>query len=140
MKFFATLVALPAIVSAVTVSYDPAYDTSSTSLTQVACSDGKNGLIPRGFSTFGSLPKFPHIGGAPAVTGWNSTACGSCWQLTYTNGQGVKKSIDVLAIDVAPNGFNIALSAMNELTNGQAVALGRVNVDAKQVSASSCGL
>ena len=119
----------------VTVSYDETYDNSAGSLTTVACSDGPNGLITKGFSSFGSLPHFPNIGGAAAVAGWNSAQCGSCWQLTY-NG----RSINVLAIDHTDSGFNIALAAMNTLTNNQATFLGRVNANATQVAASVCGL
>lgn len=143
MKFIsllAPLSLLPSLALGVTLAYDTAYDNPSTSLTTVACSDGANGLITRGFTTLGSLPKFPHIGAASAVTSWNSTGCGTCWQLTYTNATGGKKSINVLAIDVAGAGFNIALSAMNELTNGQAVQFGRVDVASKQVASSVCGL
>ena len=130
-----TLVAFCASVSAITVSYDQTYDNKSGSLTTVACSDGPNGLLTKGFTTFGSLPQFPNIGGAAAVAGWNSAQCGSCWQLTY-NG----KSINVLAVDHTDAGFNIALEAMNTLTGGQAVFLGRVDATAKQVAASQCGL
>ncbi|KAI0628745.1 immunomodulatory protein [Trametes polyzona] len=119
----------------VTVSYDETYDNGSGSLATVACSDGSHGLLTKGFSTFGSLPHFPNIGGAAAVGGWNSDQCGTCWQLTY-NG----KSINVLAVDHADAGFNIALQAMNTLTNGQARQLGRIDVSAKQVAASQCGL
>lgn len=145
MKFSAIFAAvavavLPSTTLAVTLAYDTTYDNASGSLTTVACSDGANGLIPRGFSTFGSLPKFPHIGAASAVAGWNSPNCGTCWQLTYTNAQGAKKSINVIAVDHAGSGFNVALSAMNELTNGQAVQLGRVDVASTQVAASVCGL
>ncbi|RDX52934.1 eliciting plant response-like protein [Polyporus arcularius HHB13444] len=133
-----SLLAFAAIVSsafAVTVSYDETYDVASGSLTTVACSDGPNGLITKGFSTFGSLPHFPNIGGAAAVAGWNSAQCGTCWQLTY-NG----KSINVLAVDHTDAGFNIALEAMNTLTNNQAVFLGRIDATAKQVAKSQCGL
>ncbi len=133
-----SLLAFAAIVSsafAVTVSYDETYDKSSGSLTTVACSDGPNGLITKGFSTFGSLPHFPNIGGAAAVAGWNSAQCGTCWQLTY-NG----KSITVLAVDHTDSGFNIALEAMNTLTNNQGVFLGRIDATAKQVAKSQCGL
>ncbi|OSD02062.1 immunomodulatory protein [Trametes coccinea BRFM310] len=119
----------------VTVSYDQTYDNSGASLATVACSDGTNGLLTKGFSTFGSLPHFPNIGGAAVIPGWNSDQCGTCWQLTY-NG----KSINVLAIDHAESGFNIALEAMNTLTGGQAVQLGRVDATATQVAASQCGL
>ncbi|KAG6836590.1 hypothetical protein H0H93_006333 [Arthromyces matolae] len=96
--------------------------------------------VTAGFSTFGSLPKFPNIGGAAAVEGWNSDNCGTCWNLTYTNPKGVSKSIAVLAIDHTDSGFNIALEAMNVLTSNQATFLGRVDVTSKQVDASVCGL
>ncbi|TBU50579.1 Cerato-platanin-domain-containing protein [Dichomitus squalens] len=140
MQFTTLALALLAAVSTtlaatVTVSYDETYDNSDGQLTTVACSDGPNGLITKGFSTFGSLPHFPNIGGAAAVAGWNSAQCGSCWQLTY-NG----KSINVLAIDHTDSGFNVALGALNTLTDNQGVFLGRVNATAKQVAASACGL
>ena len=127
--------ALGAADATMTVSYDESYDSGSTSLANVACSDGTNGLLTKGFTTFSSLPHFPNIGGAAAIAGWNSASCGTCWQLTY-NG----KSINVLAVDHADEGFNIALEAMNTLTGGQAQQLGRINASVKQVSASSCGL
>ena len=49
-------------------------------------------------------------------------------------------SINVLAIDHAANGYNIGLTAMNALTNGNAVMLGRVDVAATEVDASNCGI
>ena len=49
-------------------------------------------------------------------------------------------SLEVLAIDTAANGFNIAQEALDDLTNGQAVALGRVPITANEVAASNCGL
>ncbi|KDR81919.1 hypothetical protein GALMADRAFT_240231 [Galerina marginata CBS 339.88] len=140
MKFSAILFTLFPAALAINVSFDTTYDNSGQSLATVACSDGSHGLLTRGFTTFGSLPKFPHIGGAPAVTGFNSPNCGTCWQLTFVNGQGVSKSINVLAIDVATPDFNIALSAMNELTGGQAVQLGRAPITSTQVASSVCGL
>jgi len=137
---FASLAILLTSVSAqLTASYDMGYDNAERSLSTVACSDGSNGLLTRHFTTLGSLPKFPHVGGAPAVTGWNSPGCGTCWTVTYTNPQGAATSINLLAIDAASN-FNMALSAMNELTNGQATFLGRVPVTAVQVAPSVCGL
>ena len=87
------------------------------------------------FPTFGSLPNFPFIGGAAAVAGFNSPECGSCWELTY-NGT----SINVLAIDHADSGFNIALGAFNVLTDGNGVSVGRINAQAQQVDPSQCGL
>ena len=50
------------------------------------------------------------------------------------------KISSVLAIDHAAAGFNIAQAAMDTLTNGQAVALGRIDAAATQVSPSACGL
>ncbi|KAK2462203.1 hypothetical protein APHAL10511_005791 [Amanita phalloides] len=143
--FLSTLLALSTpvlttpVLTTVTVAYDQTYDSGSLSLNNVACSDGANGLVTRGYSTFDSLPGFPYIGAAYAVTGWNSSACGSCWSLTYNNGQ-TSKNIYITAIDRAgADSFNIALSAMNELTNNQAVQLGRVDVTAVQVAPSYCG-
>ena len=126
--------------STTTVSYDATYDNFQESLNNVACSNGANGLVTKGFTTFGSLPDFPFIGGAPAVAAWNSTNCGTCWELTYTSPSGSISTIDVLAIDTSGNGFNIAEDAMNVLTDGQAVQLGRITVTFEQVDASVCGL
>jgi len=140
MKFFASLAILPVLASALTVSYDTVYDNKAGSLATVACSDGENGLLTAGFTTFGSLPKFPFIGGAPAVTGWNSASCGTCWNITYVNTKGVSKTISVLAIDVGGANFNIAKAAMDTLTNGQATQLGRVTITSKKVATSLCGL
>ncbi|KAJ3487142.1 hypothetical protein NLI96_g3731 [Meripilus lineatus] len=132
----AALLAVPAALAAtVTVSFDQAYDNGGSSLATVACSDGANGLLTKGFTTFNSLPSFPRIGGAAAIAGFNSANCGTCWKLTF-NGT----SINVLAIDHAGAGFNIALAAMNTLTKGNAIFLGRINADATQVAASACGL
>lgn len=124
----------------VSLSYDPIYDNAGQSLNTVACSDGANGLVTKGFSTFGSLPRFPRIGGAPAVTGWNSSACGTCWELAYTPASGTRTTINIIAVDVGQAGFNIAKRAMDELTNGQATQLGRINVTPRQVAPSACGL
>ncbi|CDO74206.1 hypothetical protein BN946_scf185043.g258 [Trametes cinnabarina] len=139
-SFTALILTFTALVSsacAVTVSYDQTYDNKSGDLHTVACSDGPNGLLTKGFTTFGSLPHFPNIGGAAAVAGWNSPNCGTCWKLTYA---GTGKSINVLAVDHTDAGFNIALEAMNTLTNNQGVFLGRIDVTATQVAASQCGL
>ncbi|KLO15151.1 Cerato-platanin, partial [Schizopora paradoxa] len=106
------------------VTFDQTFDNPDGSLDTVACSNGANGLETLGFTTFGSLPAFPFIGGAPNVTGFDSVECGTCWGLQF---DGV--TINVLAIDVSSS-FNIALAAMNTLTNGQAEALGRVTVNA----------
>lgn len=121
------------IVYGTIVSYDNSYDKATTKLDHVACSDGSNGLLTKNYTTYGSLKNFPNIGGAAAVSTWNSAACGTCWELTYKN-----KSINVLAIDHADEGFNISEDGMNQLTNGQAKQLGEVQVLAKQVEPSAC--
>ncbi|KAI0258612.1 Cerato-platanin [Gloeopeniophorella convolvens] len=138
MKFTSAIVALAAFVSAAAatnIRYDETYDNPSGSLATVSCSNGANGLLTKGFTDFQSLPSFPNIGAAQAIAGFNSPACGSCWQITYKG-----KSIFVTAIDHAGDGFNLSLEAMNTLTDGNAVELGVVDATAKQVAASKCGL
>ncbi|KAJ8096352.1 hypothetical protein PM082_011513 [Marasmius tenuissimus] len=135
MKFFvATLALLTTSVAAVQLQYDNHYDDADASLATTACSDGPNGLLTHGYTTFGSIPRFPYIGAVDAIEGWNSGQCGSCWRITY-NG----KSINVLGVDHAGSGFNVAQAAMDELTDGQAVNLGNIQVDAVQTSARDCG-
>ena len=132
---------LGAALATITVAYDEKYDVGATSLNTVACSDGEYGLETRNYTTFDSLPSFPNIGAAYAVAGWNSPDCGSCWELTYTNGQGKSNSITITAVDHAgANSFNIGLKAMNTLTDNRATALGRVTATATQVPSSACGL
>ncbi|THU97726.1 Cerato-platanin-domain-containing protein [Dendrothele bispora CBS 962.96] len=145
MKFSLVLASvallLPSLSGAVKLQYDNTYDNRNTALTSVSCSDGANGLITRfGFQKFGDIPQFPHIGATSSVAGWNSDQCGTCWKLSYTNGSGKTKSIHVLAVDHAGSGWNVAQAAMDELTGGQAVALGNVDVTEKKVAVSHCGL
>jgi len=143
MKFITALAPIAALVvvsQAVNTSFDTVYDNKAQSLNTVACSTGSNGLVTAGFTTFGSLPTFPNIGGAPAITGFNDPDCGSCWNLTFTNSKGAKKSVVITAIDVSTPDFNIGETAMNTLTGGQAVQLGRVPITATRLAASACGL
>ncbi|KAH9165798.1 immunomodulatory protein [Lactarius sanguifluus] len=138
MKFTSTIISFAALVSvasAINVRYDTAYDNAQASLSTVACSDGANGLLTKNFTTFGSLPSFPNIGAAQAVGGWNSSACGSCWKISFGG-----ESINVIAVDHAGDGFNLSLEAMNTLTNGHAQELGVINAQATQVDPSQCGL
>jgi len=87
MKFpsaiLSTLLLLAGTTYADTVSFDNVYDNPAGDLNTVTCSTGSNGLVTKGFKTFGSLPTFPNIGGAAAVTGFNSAGCGTCWALTF---------------------------------------------------------
>ncbi|THH31434.1 hypothetical protein EUX98_g2748 [Antrodiella citrinella] len=116
-------------IQTATVTYSTAYDLSDTSLNTVACSNGANGLITKGFTTLGSLPQFPYIGGVNGIQ-WNSTLCGTCWNLTYGD-----KSIIIQGVDASPGqGFNIAKKAMDDLTNGQGIESGSVQVTYSQVA------
>lgn len=126
---------LPALASAINVSYDTGYDIGSRSLSVVACSDGSNGLLTRGFTTQDSLPHFPLIGGASTVEAWNSASCGKCYSLTFEG-----RSINVIAIDHADVGFNVAQGALDQLTGGRAVEVGHVDAAWAEVPASNCGL
>ncbi|KAG6325798.1 hypothetical protein ID866_13291 [Astraeus odoratus] len=141
MKFVYTLVPLLAIALPVTsqtttqtLSYDRVYDNSSQSLDSLACSNGSNGLESKGYTTLGQLPNFPYVGGVYTVTSWNSPACGTCYNVTYGT-----TTISILAVDVSVQGFNLAEEAMNALTGGQAVQLGRINVQSTPAAASYCG-
>ncbi|KAL4065184.1 Cerato-platanin [Scleroderma yunnanense] len=140
MKFVSVLFPLFAFVLPVisqtttqTLSYDTTY-TASESLNNLACSNGSNGLENKGYQTLGQLPDFPYVGGVYTVTGWNSPACGTCYSVMYGS-----TTIYILAVDVASQGFNVAQAAMDALTGGQAVQLGRINVEAAQVNVSYCG-
>lgn len=133
MKFISivTLLAAPFAVSATRISWDSVYDNPNQSLAVVACSNGLNGMLTKGYRVFGDLPTFPNIGGSSAVAGWNSSNCGpfrfvefdtvtapladcitgTCWNVTY---QG--EAIAVTVIDYAGDGYNLSEEAMNTLT------------------------
>lgn len=116
------------------VRYSEYYDQKSLSLNSVACSNGPNGLLTKGYKTLGSLQNFPYIGGATAVSGWNSPKCGSCWEISY-NGQ----SVNILAVDTAGEGFILSKAALNKLTGLHAVDFGVVQATAKELPPSQCG-
>lgn len=125
MKFLSALALLPLALAARTptsISWDPVYGNGGQSLATVACSDGSNGLLTKGYTTFSSLPQYPNIGGSPTVAGWNSANCGKCYNLYY--GSVVVK---VRAVDTAPGGWNVNKAVLDKLTGGRAEAVGRVN-------------
>ena len=152
MKCFAMFSVLAAATTSLaavqTVSYDTGYDDASRSLTVVACSDGANGIITSmiadvlrqgevgtdlfvleyGYKTQGAIPTFPNIGGSGDISGYNDPQCGTCYKVTYKG-----KSIFVLGIDRAAAGINMSKKAMDTLTGGQAVALGRINANVVKV-------
>ncbi|KAM5352572.1 hypothetical protein ACJ41O_005294 [Fusarium nematophilum] len=138
MKFSGLLSALTfaTAASATTVSYDTGYDNKARSMTAVSCSDGANGMMTRyGWKTQGDAPKGIYVGGNHAIAGWNSPSCGLCYRLEYKG-----KKIHVIGIDHAGSGFNIGLDALNALTNGQAVKLGRVDAKVFKTDVKNCGL
>ncbi|KAI9346810.1 heat-stable 19 kDa antigen [Zopfochytrium polystomum] len=117
----------------VSVSYDNNYSkTTNLPLASFACSDGSNGLLTKGYTTIASLKVY--AAATPYVGGWNSPSCGKCYAVSYGG-----KSVTVVAVDRG-NSFVMGQDAMDELTGGQAVALGRVQADAVEVAPSNCGL
>lgn len=132
--FFLSALATATPTNSFKVTFDPFYDNPAGSLLNTACSNGANGLVTKSFNTFGQLPHFPFIGGAPAVEGFNSPECGSCWLLSYEG-----RSIAVAAVDTAFT-FNINSLAFNVLTGGRGQELGVVEgVEARELERSACG-
>jgi hypothetical protein len=118
----------------VRATFDNMYDNPSGSLNSVACSNGANGLDTL-FPTFGDIPTFPFIGGAPGIV-WNSPNCGGCWKLTNA---ATGTWIIMTAIDSAAT-FNIAEEAFVALNGGQ-VGQGVLNdVVAEPQPPYICGL
>ncbi|KAG1885076.1 Cerato-platanin [Suillus subluteus] len=122
----------------VKVTYDDFYDNAATSLSDVACSNGANGLLTKGYTTLGSLPSFPRIGGIPDLT-WNSALCGTCWNLQYFTSAGTHESINITAVDAADT-FNLSLEAFDEFTDDTGVAAGGVYANSTLIDASFCGI
>ncbi|KAF8264256.1 Cerato-platanin [Lactarius quietus] len=142
MKFTPTIITLAALFSVAHADTQPVrdnsfYDNGQQSLNNVACSNGANGLITKGYTNFASLPSFPNIGASYIIGAWNSPECGSCWQLTYPP-TGV--SIYVTAIDTVYSGYDLSVAAMNSLTNGQASQFSFIDVQSTSVAESFCGL
>ncbi|KAI9324777.1 Cerato-platanin-domain-containing protein [Zopfochytrium polystomum] len=105
----------------VSVAYDNNYSKATNlPLASFACSDGANGLLTKGYTNIASLKAYASATPATPVT--------------YGG-----RSINVVAVDVG-NSFVMGQDAMDALTGGQAVALGRVQANAVEVAASVCGL
>ncbi|EAU80636.2 snodprot1 [Coprinopsis cinerea okayama7 len=124
-----------------TIRYDGAYCNAGASLHTTACSTGSNGLITKGYSTFGSLPTFPRIAGSILVEGWNSTNCGGCYELYYepTNGAG-GRSIYVTAVNSAPEGFVLCTDTFLDFTEEEMGTVPEsITVEARAVPAYDCG-
>jgi len=108
------------------------FDNPDGSMETVACSNGVNGLETK-FPTFGDIPSFPFIGGAFDIF-WNSTNCGSCWNVSNPE-TGV--SIQMTAINVAGVGFNLSPTAFDNLTNGDTTQ-NVIGVVANKISDTPC--
>ncbi|KAI6097811.1 Cerato-platanin [Pisolithus sp. B1] len=133
---FAFSLSVPVLAQMTTsLAYDAIYGDANLPLSRLACSDGSNGLESKGYTTLGSFSNFPYLGGAPTVADWNDPSCGKCYAVTYG-----KNTIKVIALDVSKDGFTVSPQAMDTLTDGQANALGRVEVTAAEVPASECSL
>ena len=134
--------ALPAFAQMTeSLTYNTEYDDPDISLIGVACSDGVYGLMTQGYTTFRSLPGFPYIGGADVVTGWDSPNCGTCYGVTYYSPETeTNTTIPILIVDTAVDGFVVSEEAMNALTGGLAVELGRVQVTVVEVAKTVCSL
>jgi len=105
---------------------------SSQSMSTVACSDGSNGMISKGYSDMSSL--YPHVGAASFIS-WNSPQCGSCWTLTNP-ATGASVSITVLDACGSTGGytahFDIPPEAFQALGGAQGQADGHVVVSYSQ--------
>jgi hypothetical protein len=118
------------IPSPLKVTYDQTFDNRDGSTSNVACSNGPNGLASR-YPWFGNFSSFPYIGGAYDIV-WNSTNCGSCW-LIYNPANGAW--VYITGIDTAGSGFNIAKQAFQKLGN---VDAGSLVVEAWKISNHPC--
>ncbi|KAG1872437.1 Cerato-platanin-domain-containing protein [Suillus subalutaceus] len=130
--------ALPAFGIPGYVTWDATYSNPDASLNTVSCSNGKNCLLTKGYTTFASLPSFPNIGGVPGNS-WNSTLCGSCWSLKYATPSGHQTTVYVTAIDNSYT-YNISPQAFDRLTDGTGFETGKIKVRANRVPTSKCGL
>ena len=111
--------------------YNNIYDNSTQTLNDVACSN----LITQ-YPTFGKVPGFPYIGGAPN-TSYGSANCGMCWKVTNVeNGLSLffTSIDDTLATD--PSEINLSLEAFNKLQGS--IPAGSFEANLEMVDNSSC--
>ncbi|KAJ2917032.1 hypothetical protein MD484_g3404, partial [Candolleomyces efflorescens] len=133
-----TLVAVAQQPIQSTINYDDRYCVGPTSLQTTACSTGENGLITRGFPTFGSLPTFPGIAGSQFVEGFNSTSCGACWRVSYPD---TGRSVVLTLVNNAPTGFTLCTDTLLALTGFDRDNVpNSIPVQATALPDSDCGL
>ncbi|KAI9567406.1 Cerato-platanin [Boletus coccyginus] len=141
MRFIPSLAILSAAVlpclaqsGTVKVTYDTDYDDPTWPLSKTACSNGVNGLEAK-WPTLGDVPSYPAVGGIPGLT-WNSTLCGTCWQLQYV-ANGTTSTVNITAVDSGYT-YNIAETAFSTWAGSSGVAAGFVYATAVQVPAAGC--
>ncbi|KAF8129286.1 Cerato-platanin [Boletus edulis] len=149
MKFLGIAAAVLAVVApafAYSTKYflihDSLYDDGDTSLTKVTCSHGEHGLLTHGYTTFDSLPSYPHIGAAPQISETDLNSCGTCWEIRYTDSYGTSTSVNFTAIDAGKHGpdtFSISLKGMEHLTQMDG-EVGSVTITANKIPHKWCGL
>jgi len=105
-----------------TAVYNQVYDDSSKSLSDVACSN-----LDSIYSTFGDVPLFPNIGGAPNTT-YDSENCAAIWKITNFGDSDL--NIHFVSIDDSED-FNLSLEAFEAL--GGDTATGSLRVGAEIV-------
>ncbi|KAK3678758.1 hypothetical protein LTR78_001211 [Recurvomyces mirabilis] len=127
MRLLTTIIAILATAATEFISFDLGYDDGSRSMNFIACSDGGNGLETRyGWETEGQIPSFPYIGGSIAIVGET---------LLF-----VAPATRNLQWSDSPHA-RMSETAMNKLTNGQAVQLGRIDaqVEVPENAPNACG-
>ena len=105
--FFIPLMAVFTPASSVTVTYSDFYDISVIQTNNTVLCGRK--LAAANYTTFGSIPGYPNIGGASDITE-DDAACGACRQLTYTV-DGKPNSIYFAVIDGDKKTDHVTLSS-----------------------------
>ena len=130
-----TLTGLTSAQTTSTATFDVSYDNPNGNTGALACSNlgGK-------FPTFGSLPGFPNIGGAPFLANApNSPLCGTCWKLQYEDPAKGSQEIFVIAVDAAGAGWVISKEALIKLAGQEGVDKGKVDITFTEVDGWFCG-
>ncbi|KAG1772408.1 Cerato-platanin [Suillus occidentalis] len=124
--------ALPVFGDPAYVTWDTAYSDPSASLATVSCSDGKNGLLTKGYTTFGH----PSL---HSPTSEVSQAVSGTPPYVYTTPSGHQTTVYITAVDNSYT-FNVSPHTFDDLTDGTGFEAGKVKVRAVRVSPSKCGM
>ena len=108
--------------------------TASESLTTVACSDGKYGIMNWGYKDLS--PMFPYVT-AWQNAGWNNPNCGSCIKMNYKG-----KAIFITVVDqcggAGQSHFDISKEAYYQLFGDEGIRQGHMNADFEVVQGHNC--